>query len=72
MFQVLRINGTHHHGADAWLGENQFQAISHRVTVNDLVNVPGKDLGKLLPYSTIAVGVFTCWIPGLLILSDNW
>lgn len=37
-----------------------------------LANVPGKDLGKLLPYSTIAVGVFTCWIPGLMILTDNW
>jgi hypothetical protein len=37
-----------------------------------LANVPGKDLGKLLPYSTIAVGVFTCWIPGLLMLTNNW
>ena len=33
---------------------------------------PAKDFGKLLPYSTIAVGVFTCWIPGLLILTENW
>ena len=37
-----------------------------------LANVPGKDLGKLLPYSTIAVGVLTCWIPGLLILTEHW
>jgi acid-activated urea channel len=32
----------------------------------------GKDLGKLLPYSTIAVGVFTCWIPGYLMLISKW
>ncbi len=37
-----------------------------------LANVPGKDMGKLLPFATIGVGVFTCWIPGLLILTDNW
>ncbi len=37
-----------------------------------LANVPGKDFGAVLPYSTIAVGVFTCWIPGLLILTGNW
>lgn len=37
-----------------------------------LANVPGKDFGKLLPIATIAIGVFTCWIPGLLILTDRW
>ena len=35
-------------------------------------NVPGRDFGKLLPFTTIAVGVFTCWIPGLLILTERW
>ena len=35
-------------------------------------SVPEKDFGKLLPYTTIAVGVFTCWIPGLMILTENW
>ncbi len=37
-----------------------------------LVNVPGKDFGKWLPYGSIAVGFFTCWIPGLLILTNHW
>jgi len=37
-----------------------------------LANVPGKDFGRFLPYSTIAVGIFTCWIPGLLILTERW
>ena len=37
-----------------------------------LANVPQKDLGKFLPYSVIAIGVGTCWIPGLLILTDHW
>ncbi len=37
-----------------------------------LANVPGKDFGKLLPYGTIAAGLFTCWIPGLLILTNHW
>ena len=37
-----------------------------------LANVPQKDFGKALPYTVIGVGVFTCWIPGLLILTDNW
>ncbi|MGR8919897.1 MAG: AmiS/UreI family transporter [Gammaproteobacteria bacterium] len=36
-----------------------------------LANVPGKDFGKLLPYATIGVGVATCWIPGLLILTEQ-
>ena len=35
-------------------------------------NVSGKDFGKLMPIATIAVGVFTCWIPGLLMLTDRW
>lgn len=37
-----------------------------------LANVPQKDFGKVLPYTVIAVGVLTCWIPGLLILTDYW
>ena len=37
-----------------------------------LANVPGKDFGKMLPYGSIAVGVLTCWIPGLLILTGRW
>lgn len=37
-----------------------------------LANVPQKDLGRLLPYTVIAVGVLTCWIPGLLILTEHW
>ena len=37
-----------------------------------LSNVPQKDLGKLLPYSVITIGVCTCWIPGLLMLTDRW
>ncbi|MEQ8230715.1 MAG: AmiS/UreI family transporter [Gammaproteobacteria bacterium] len=37
-----------------------------------LANVPGRDFGRLLPYTTISVGVLTCWIPGLLILTENW
>ena len=31
-----------------------------------------KDFGTFLPYATICVGVFTCWIPGLLVLTGNW
>lgn len=31
-----------------------------------------KNLGKLLPYSSIAVGIFTCWIPGYLMLINKW
>lgn len=34
--------------------------------------VPGKNLGKMLPYATIATGILTGWIPGLLMLTDNW
>ncbi|MGE0860462.1 MAG: AmiS/UreI family transporter [Gammaproteobacteria bacterium] len=37
-----------------------------------LVNVRGADFGKLLPYTSISVGVLTCWVPGLLILTDRW
>ncbi len=37
-----------------------------------LSSVPQKDFGKLLPYTTISVGVLTCWIPGLLILTERW
>jgi uncharacterized membrane protein len=37
-----------------------------------LANVPGKDFGKLLPIATISVGVLTCWIPGLMILTERW
>ena len=37
-----------------------------------LTNVREIDFGKLLPYLVIAVGVLTCWIPGLLILTDYW
>ena len=37
-----------------------------------LANVPKKDFGKLLPYSVISIGVLTCWVPGLLILTENW
>lgn len=32
----------------------------------------GRDFGRSLPYATISVGVFTCWIPGLLILTGRW
>ena len=37
-----------------------------------LANSAGKDLGKVLPFAVIAVGVLTCWIPGLLILTERW
>ncbi len=37
-----------------------------------LVNVRGVNFGRLLPLSSITVGVLTCWIPGLLILTGNW
>lgn len=37
-----------------------------------LVNVRNTDFGKFLPYTVISVGVFTCWIPGLLILTEHW
>lgn len=35
-------------------------------------NVLGRDFGRLLPLGSIAVGVLTCWIPGLLILTERW
>lgn len=31
-----------------------------------------KDFGKAVPYAVIAVGVGTCWVPGLLILTEQW
>jgi len=31
-----------------------------------------KNLGNLLAYSSIAIGIFTCWIPGYLMLIDKW
>ena len=34
--------------------------------------VQGKNLGGLLPYATIATGIGTGWIPGLLMLTGNW
>lgn len=37
-----------------------------------LANVQGRDFGKLLPYGSMTVGVTTCWIPGLLILTGHW
>ncbi len=37
-----------------------------------LTYVLKKDLGKFLPYSVIAIGIGTCWIPGLLMLTNNW
>jgi len=37
-----------------------------------MANVQGRDFGKLLPYTSMTVGVLTCWIPGLLILTGNW
>jgi len=37
-----------------------------------LANVPGRDFGKALPIATIVVGITTCWIPGLLMLTGNW
>ena len=37
-----------------------------------LAYVPGKNLGKLLPYATVATGICTGWIPGLLMLTENW
>ncbi|MCB1748072.1 MAG: AmiS/UreI transporter [Gammaproteobacteria bacterium] len=35
-------------------------------------NVRERDFGRVLPFATIGVGVFTCWIPGLLVLTGNW
>lgn len=37
-----------------------------------LAYVPAKNFGRILPFTTIAVGVLTCWIPGLLMLVDRW
>lgn len=35
-------------------------------------NVLGRDFGRLLPLGSIAIGILTCWIPGLLILTERW
>lgn len=37
-----------------------------------LDSVPKKNFGNFLPYSVISIGVLTCWIPGLLILTEHW
>lgn len=37
-----------------------------------MANVRGTNFGKALPYSSIVVGIATCWIPGLLILTGQW
>ena len=37
-----------------------------------LANAHGTNFGRALPFTTIGVGVLTCWIPGLLILTDRW
>ena len=37
-----------------------------------LSNVPKIQFGKALPYFVITVGVGTCWIPGVLILTEHW
>jgi len=31
-----------------------------------------KNLGNFLAYFSIAVGIFTCWIPGYLMLINRW
>ena len=37
-----------------------------------LAYVPGLKFGRVLPFATIGVGVFTCWIPGLMMLVGHW
>ncbi|MBI2801402.1 MAG: AmiS/UreI transporter [Gammaproteobacteria bacterium] len=37
-----------------------------------LAYVPGTKFGRVLPFATIGVGVFTCWIPGLMMLVGHW
>lgn len=37
-----------------------------------LAYVPGRNFGRALPLTTIAVGVFTCWFPGMLMLTGHW
>ena len=37
-----------------------------------LAHAHGADFGRALPVASIGVGVLTCWIPGLLILTDRW
>ncbi|KEY58543.1 AmiS/UreI family transporter [Serratia sp. DD3] len=31
-----------------------------------------RDLGRALPHMTLLVGIFTCWLPGILMLTGNW
>jgi putative amide transporter protein len=37
-----------------------------------LAYVPQRDFGRALPLATIATGVLTCWIPGVLMLTEHW
>ena len=37
-----------------------------------LVYVPVRQFGRVLPAATIAIGILTCWIPGLLMLTGHW
>jgi len=37
-----------------------------------LAYVPARQFGRLLPGATIAVGILTCWIPGLMMLTGHW
>ncbi len=37
-----------------------------------LAYVPQRNFGRWLPSATIATGVFTCWIPGVLMLTEHW
>ena len=32
----------------------------------------GRAFGRALPFAAIAVGVTTCWVPGLLLLTGYW
>ena len=36
-----------------------------------LVYVPVRQFGRVLPAATIAIGILTCWIPGLLMLTGH-
>lgn len=37
-----------------------------------LAYVPQRDFGRMLPLMTIAIGVLTCWIPGVMMLTEHW
>lgn len=37
-----------------------------------LANGAKKQLGKLLPYATLVIGIATAWIPGFMMLTDKW